>query len=157
IDAEVVQRTGELQASEARIRAMLEASLDCIVTIDHSGKVIEFNSAAEHTFGYARHAALGKSVAELIIPSELRDSHPLNVNEITQAEQGKLLGKRIEVDVVGAEGTLIPVELAVLPIRQQASPMYTAYLRDITERRRTEKALRENEENLRQKQKLEAV
>src|SRR5919201_4436915 len=62
-----------VRASEARKAAMLEASLDSIVSMDHAGRVIEFNAAAEQTFGYSSDEAIGREMAELIIPPGLRD------------------------------------------------------------------------------------
>ena len=64
-----------LRDSEALKSAILEAALDCVVTIDHESRVIEWNPAAERAFGRARGAALGRDMAELIIPPELRGAH----------------------------------------------------------------------------------
>ena len=64
-----------LRAKEARHRAMLDAALDCVVTMDHEGRVVDFNPAAERTFGYAAADAVGRDMAELIVPPELRERH----------------------------------------------------------------------------------
>jgi GAF domain-containing protein len=67
--------TEALRAKEARHRAMLDAALDCVVTMDHEGCVVDFNPAAERTFGYSAADAVGRDMAELIIPPELRERH----------------------------------------------------------------------------------
>src|SRR5205823_5659845 len=64
-----------LRQSEARKTAILDTALDCIITIDHEGKVVEFNPAAERTFGYRRADVLGREMAELIVPPALRERH----------------------------------------------------------------------------------
>src|SRR3712207_966085 len=64
-----------LRESEARKAAILEAALDAIVTIDHEGRIVEFNPAAERTFGYRRAAVVGQPLADLIIPPAYRDRH----------------------------------------------------------------------------------
>src|SRR3954470_2780610 len=66
---------GALTESEARTRAILEAALECIVTMDEDGKVVEFNPAAERTFGYSRDEVIGREMADLIVPPRLRDMH----------------------------------------------------------------------------------
>ena len=65
----------ELRASEARKSAILETALDCIITMDHEGKVVEFNPAAERTFGYRREQVIGQELGEFIIPPSLRERH----------------------------------------------------------------------------------
>src|SRR5581483_8763439 len=65
----------ELRTSEARKSAILESALDCVITMDHDGKVVEFNPAAERTFGYARCEIVGRELAEFIIPSSLRERY----------------------------------------------------------------------------------
>ncbi len=142
IDAEVVERTAQLKASESCTRAILEAALDGIVTIDNAGQVVEFNPAAEKMFGYARGEALGREIADLIIPPALRKAHREGLANYPANQRGTVIDKRIEIDAMRRDGTLFPVELAVVEIRNQARPMYTAYVRDITERHRTDEALR---------------
>ena len=66
-----------LKASESRKDAILKSALDCVITIDHEGKVIDFNPAAEHAFGYTSEDVVGKKMANLIIPPALRPHHEL--------------------------------------------------------------------------------
>lgn len=124
-----------LRDSEARKTAILESALDCIITMDHEGRVVEFNPAAEKTFGFSRHETLGRLVADLIIPPALRQSHTRGLAHYLATGEGPLLGKRVEVTALRADGTEFPIELAINPIPIAGHPFFTAYVRDITERR----------------------
>ena len=135
-----------LRESEARKSAMFETALDCIVSIDHEGQVVEFNLAAERTFGYRRAEALGKELAELIIPPRLRAQHRQGLARYLKSGQGAVLGRRTEMPAVRADGSEFAVELSVTRIATEGAPLFTAYLRDITERKRIDEALRQSEE-----------
>jgi PAS domain S-box-containing protein len=107
---------------------------------------VEFNSAAERTFGYRRAEALGKELAELIIPPRLRAQHREGLARYLKSGVGPVLGRRTEMPAVRADGSELPVELSVTRIATDGAPLFTAYLRDITERKRVEEALRQSEE-----------
>jgi PAS domain S-box-containing protein len=127
-----------LRESEARKTAMLDVALDAIVTMDHEGKVLEFNQAAEALFGYARADVVGKELAELIVPPSLRARHRAGVARYLATGTGPLLGRRFELTGMRADGSEFPVELAIMPIRRDGLPFFTGYLRDITARKRAE-------------------
>ncbi len=139
-----------MRESEQRLRALLEASLDCIVTIDHHGKVVEFNPAAEKTFGYRRDAAIGRSMADLIIPPSLRGLHRRGLTHYLATGESPLLGRRIELTGLRSDHSEFPVELAVSRIGSQEPPMFMGFMRDITERKAAEESLRESETRFRQ-------
>ena len=124
--------------SEARKAAILQTALDCIITIDHQGNVIEFNPAAERTFGYRRADVLGRQMADLIIPLSLRERHCRGLARYLATGEGPVLGQRIEMPALRADGTEFPVELAIMRIPTGGPPLFTAYLRDITRRKRAE-------------------
>ena len=131
-----------LRQSEARKTAIFETALDCIITMNHEGTVIEFNPAAERTFGYSRAQAVGLELADLIIPPPLRERHRQGLAHYLATGEGPVLNKRLEMTALRADGTEFPVELAVTRIPGEAPPLFTAYLRDITGRRRAEQASR---------------
>ena len=122
--------------------AILAAALDAVITIDHEGIVLEFNPAAEATFGYRREAAVGRELAELIVPPQFRAAHRLGMSRWTAAGPttgaGGLLGSRIEIVAMRADGTEFPVELAITCMPGDAGPLFIAYLRDISQRVRAE-------------------
>jgi PAS domain S-box-containing protein len=137
------QAENALHAIEERNRAILESALDSIITVDHRGTVIEFNSAAEKTFGYQRTYAIGKQVAELIVPPGLRDEHYRGIARFMADGAADTVGKQTETVAMRSDGTEIPIELAITRIRLEGPPMFTGYIRDITARKRTEEALRQ--------------
>ena len=75
--------------------AYLEAALDCVVIADASGCVVEFNPAAERTFGYSREQALGRTLADLIVPPALRQRHSEAFERFAASGEGRLLGQRL--------------------------------------------------------------
>jgi putative addiction module CopG family antidote len=139
----------QLQRSEALKGAILEAALDCIVTVTDNSTVVEWNPAAERTFGFARDAVLGQDLAQLIIPPEFRDRHYEGMARYLTTGEGPVLRQRIELEALRADGSRFPVELAISPIGIDGRQYFTAYLRDISERKRTEAALRDSEQRLR--------
>ena len=122
--------------SEARKAAILDTALDCIVTIDHAGKVIDFNPAAERTFGVSRTEAIGREMAEVIVPPGLRDAHRAGLARYIATGEGRVLGHRLELTAVRSSGEEFPVELAITRIASKGSPVFTGHLRDITGRKR---------------------
>jgi PAS domain S-box-containing protein len=116
----------------------VDSALDCIVTIDHEGCITEFNPAAEHTFGYRRDEVLGKHLADVIIPPSLREKHRQGFARYLATGEARVLGKRIEMTAVRADGSEFPVELAITRIPLEGPPSFTGYLRDITERKHAE-------------------
>ncbi len=120
-------------------RAILESALDCIITMDAAGVVREWNPAAERTFGYSREQTVGRELAELIIPPELRERHRKGLAHYLSTGEGPVIDRRIEITGLHADGRRLLVELAITAIHLAEAPMFTAYLRDITERVRAER------------------
>ena len=132
----------EVRESNERRRAMLEAALDCVITVDQRGRVVEFNPAAERTFGYRRAEALGREMAELIVPPALRARHLAGFSRLLATGEGRWLDRRVELTGMRADGSEFPVELTITRIDLPGPPMFTGYLRDISERKRAEVELR---------------
>ena len=129
-----------LQDSETRKSAILEAALDCIITMDAEGCVVDFNPAAEATFGRRAADVAGQPIAETIVPPSLRDAHRAGLAHYLATGFGPVLGKRIEVVGMRSSGEEFPVEIAIVPMQQRGTAQFTAYLRDISERKALEAA-----------------
>jgi PAS domain S-box-containing protein len=127
-----------LRQSEMRKAAILDSVLDCIVTMDADGRVIEFNAAAERTFGYTKAEAIGRALADLIIPPPLRVAHAAGLARYLATGAGPLLGKLIEITAMRSDGSEIPVELAITAIHSDKAPIFTGVLRDITARKQAD-------------------
>jgi PAS domain S-box-containing protein len=134
-----------LPAAPARLQAHLagivEVALDCIVTIDHAGRFLDFNPAAERTFGYLRAQVLGRELTELIVPPAHREHHRAGMARVLAGGAPTMLGRRIEIEAMRADGTVFPVELAITRIETDGPLIFTAHLWDISERKRTEAEL----------------
>jgi PAS domain S-box-containing protein len=151
------QEQKELQRSEVRKAAIVDSALDCIVTIDHDGCITEFNPAAEHAFGHRRDEVLGKHLADVIVPPSLREKHRQGFARYLATGEARMLGKRIEMTAVRADGSEFPVELAITRIPLEGPPSFTGYLRDITERKRAEQELQRSEAFLAEAQHLSRI
>ena len=127
---------------DALSRTFLDSALDCIITMDASGRVQEFNPASERVFGFTRSEAVGKELAELIIPPRLRERHRQGLARYLKTGEGPLIGKLIEIEALRRDGGEIMVALAINATQVNGSPIFTAYLRDITERKRAEETNR---------------
>jgi PAS domain S-box-containing protein len=136
------QAEDEVRASESRLRAMLEASLDAVVTMDHAGRVLGWNHAAETTFGYRADEALGRDMGELIVPPEHRPAHRKGLARFLESGVPVILDRRLELTAMHRNGAQFPVELTITRIPLPGLPTFTGYLRDITERTTAEEELR---------------
>lgn len=142
---ELKQAQGEAkEASESRAfaeaarNAVIENALDCIITIDDEGRILDFNPAAEEVFGYKKIDIIGQVMADLIVPGEFRSAHKAGMKKFKETGKGPVLGKRIEIVAMRSSGEVFPVELAITPIKIGDHHVFTAYLRDITERKQVE-------------------
>jgi PAS domain S-box-containing protein len=124
--------------SEALTSAVIDAALDCIITIDSTGTIIEFNPAAVRTFGIRREEAIGRELAETIVPPALRERHRQALRRSVETGETHIVGRRLELPAQRADGTELTVELAITRIIGGPRPVFTAHLRDITDRLRIE-------------------
>jgi PAS domain S-box-containing protein len=136
------QAEAEVRASESRLRAMLASALDAVVTMDHTGRVLGWNHAAETTFGYRADEAVGRDMADLIVPPSLRGLHRKGLARFLETEHAVILDRRLELIGLHKNGTEFPVELTITRIGLPGPPTFTGYLRDITERKQAEANLR---------------
>jgi PAS domain S-box-containing protein len=132
----------EVRSRESRLRAMLEAALDAVVSMDAQGHVIGWNNAAETIFGYPASEATGREMAELIVPPRLRDAHRRGLARFLETRRGQVLDHRLELTGMRSDGTEFPVELTITRISLPGAPTFTGYLRDITDRVTADQELR---------------
>ena len=135
------RRAERARASAGRHAAVADSALDCLISIDHEGRVLEWNPAAQVTFGYTREQALGHELAELVVPARLRDRHRAGLRRYLETGSSRILDKRIELTALRSNGSEFPVELTVTRIRGREPPVFIGFVRDITERRRLRERL----------------
>ena len=133
-----------LRESEARKAAILDTAIDSIISIDHLGRVVEFNPAAERAFGYTRAEAIGQEMAALIVPASHQEAHRRGLARYLATGEGAVLSRRLELPARRKDGTEFPAELVITAVRLAGQPIFTAYLRDVTERKRLDTALRQS-------------
>jgi two-component system cell cycle sensor histidine kinase/response regulator CckA len=127
-----------LLQSQERNRAIVDTALDGVITIDAAGIVTEWNAQATTIFGWTRDEAMGKSLSETIIPERDHEAHAQGIREYLQSGIGPVLNRRIEISARHKDGHEFPVELAVSPARIGETYIFSAFVRDITDRRRDE-------------------
>lgn len=142
LDQIVQERTAALQKSEMRIRTILNTALDAFVGMDQTGRVTEWNAEAERLFGYPRDQVIGKSLAGLIIPPAYREAHQRGLSVFMETGMGLVIGGHIEVTAMHREGGEFPVELSITVMRQEEETFFSAFIRDITERKQVESKVR---------------
>ena len=128
----------------ARHQATVAAALDCVISMDAEGHVTEFNPAAERTFGYTRDEAIGVEMGDLVVPPRLREAHRAGLARYLATEEPLILDKRFEITAMRADGTEFPVELTVTRIDVPGPPVFTGFVRDITDRKEAEAELRDS-------------
>ncbi len=139
----------QLKVTLARKAGVLATALDAVITIDEAGSVVEFNPAAERIFGYQQADVLGREMAGLIVPPALRDAHRAGMARYLARGDHPILNRRLELTAMRADGSEFPAEISITRISSSGPPLFTGHLRDITDRKEREQALRENQEALR--------
>jgi diguanylate cyclase (GGDEF)-like protein/PAS domain S-box-containing protein len=122
----------ELRASELRKAMILDSSLDAIVTVDHEGRILEFNAAARRVFGYTRAELFGRDAFEKVVPPESRQAARERLQEFAQTGDATDLGRRRQAGAMRADGTTFPVEVAIFPAWVRGKVLLTGFLRDLT-------------------------
>jgi PAS domain S-box-containing protein len=133
----------QLQEDLKQQNAIINSALDCIINMDHEGRITEFNPMAEQTFGYKREEVIGRPLAEAIIPPAQHLAHKEGLKHFLATGESPIIGNRIEVSAMRADGTEFPIEMAVSVAWVKEKPLFNAYIRDITERREHETALKQ--------------
>lgn len=136
-----------LNGSDNIKNAFLNAALDCIVMIDAQNRIVEFNPSAERTFEYKKAEVLGQDMAELLIPSRYREAHRRGMQRFFETGENVVIDRRLELSAIRRDGSEFPIELTVT--KMQSDPvMFTAFIRDITDRKRYEESLIRTQEDL---------
>ncbi len=133
----------EYRLTRDRMRTIIATSLDAVIVTDLSGRVIEYNGAAERIFGYRRDQALGQDMASLIIPDEMRPAHDAGMHRFRTTGHRKMLNSGVvQLDAKRQDGTTFPVDLSLTAAQTADGEILVGFIRDISDRLRNEDALR---------------
>ena len=146
-----------LRIGEEQTRMVLDTALDAVLTFSETGDILSWNSQAESMFGWSHEEILGQSLVEMIIPSSYREGYLEGLQEYVRTGSSEMLNHRTELYGLHRDGHEFPLEFAMTAVRSKGSFLFSGFIRDLTERRQTEEALRKSEEQLRQAQKMEAI
>ena len=141
LGAEVIERRRAEEAmrvAEERTRLIVETALDAVVTMDANGSITGWNSQAETTFGWSQSEVAGRTLADVIVAPEFRVAHSQELQRLLDAKEATALNRRIEVTALHRDGHEFVVELTVCLARVRNTHVYSAFLRDITDRKRSE-------------------
>jgi PAS domain S-box-containing protein len=132
-----------LRENEERTRLIVDSALDAVVTMDTRGLITGWNPQAETIFGWPSEDVIGRRMDEFIIPLRYREAHRRGLEHFLASNNAPMLNKRIELTALHRDGHEFPVELAIVPIRTGESFSFSAFVRDITERKRAENTLQD--------------
>lgn len=125
----------KVRDSQLRNVAITEGTLECLITIDDQGIIVDFNPASEATFGYSKKEAIGQKMGELIIPPQHRAAHDHGIAHFHRTGHGPILRKRIEITAIRKSGEEFPIELSVVPFEESGQTYFLGSIRDISERK----------------------
>jgi len=128
----------ELRGSEAQLKAIIDAALDAVITMDDDGTVRSWSPQAERVFGWPAAEAIGRNLAATIIPPRYREGHARGLAHFLTSGEGPVLNRRVEITGWRRDGREFPVELTITPVRLGGAWLFSAFVRDISERRRAE-------------------
>ena len=144
--SDLKKKERDLEKNESQLRKTLDAAMDAVIVVDREGHFIEYNRGAETTFGYPRGEVIGKKMAELIIPKQHRAEHYKGMSLYINTREHTILGKRLELNALHADGTEFPIELSIQAAETPDGPIFVGFARDITEKKAADKALIEAKE-----------
>jgi PAS domain S-box-containing protein len=139
----------QLRDSEERTRLLFDTALDAVVSMDAEGCITDWNAQAEAVFGWTRDEAVGRKLGDTIVPERYRAAHVKGLKRFLSGGEGRVVNRRIEIEALARDGREFPIELAIVPIERNGSYEFSAFLRDISERKDADERLREAEERYR--------
>ena len=143
LERRVDERTAELRASEERIRMIVDTASDAIITTDSAGTITAWNRQAENIFGWPQAEAFGRNFADTLIAPRHREAHRQRLDRFLASGDSAAINQRIEINALHQDGHELPVELVITPVCLGDTVLFSAFLHDITERKRVEAELKQ--------------
>lgn len=142
-----------LKESETKLRSVIDSAMDAVITIDEFGCITEWNVQAEQLFGFSHQEALGETLADLIVPEDYREAHKKGMSHFLKTGEGPVLNQRIEIVGLHKSKEIFPIELSIVPVLTDDQYFFSAFIRDIRERKKVEEEMQmalEKEKELRE-------
>jgi len=156
-ELELAEGMAQLHRSEALKSAIFDHAFAALVSTDASGHIVEFNPAAATMFGRSRAEVLGRPVSEVMIPERFRPAHDAGIKRLQEGSDGRVLGKRLEMHALRADGSEFPMEMVLWRTAAGGAVFYTASIADVSERHDAARQIERQREALRQSEKLTAM
>ena len=142
-------KSGQRNDVSSALGVMAGSVLDAVVAVDGAGDIVEWNDAAERTFGWTRAEVIGRSMGEIIVPVQHRQSHYQGMRRYQHTGDARVVNRRIEISAIDKGGREFPVELSIVPVPSSDGTLFVGFIRDISERRIAAERLMLSEESLR--------
>lgn len=141
MESEIYIRAQEIQERENQIQTIFNAAPDAVIVIDQNGIIVKWNPQAEILFGWSANELTGKLLSETIIPPRYRDAHEAGLSHFLKTGEGRVLGKTIEIQAINKNNIEFDVSLSISPTKVNGSYLFIGFVRDITERKKSEEKL----------------
>ncbi len=138
----VIFTASRLERVRRRELAIIDATVDAVITLDAEGRVREFNAAAERMFGFRRDAVIGKELAPLVVPEALREAHRSGLARAVARGESTIVGRPVELTAMRADGSEFPAEITISRLSGDGRAVFVGHVRDITARLESERAAR---------------
>ena len=147
LSTELDHRIFELEQLKSRLGAIIDSTLNSIITINSNSEVVDLNQVSEQMFGYSREEAIGQSIADLIIPENFREAHNKGMSHYMQTGEGPVLNTTIEVPAIKKTGEEFPIKLEIVPFEMDGERFFTATIQDISLAKEQEEKLKASREH----------
>lgn len=147
----IEKQTVDLNESEARVRAVIDAAQSAVIVIDAAGAIIDWNVRAETIFGWSHNEVLGRDMAQLIIPLTFRENHHKGLSHFLSTGEGPVLNRMLEMSALRRDGSEFPIELSISPIKNNGVVTFCGFITDITLRKQAEEEIKSFNQKLEQK------
>lgn len=148
LEEKIKQRTAQLQASQEHSRLIVDTATDAFISINSQGVIVDWNRQSEIMFGRPKAEAIGKPLAETVVPASYREAYKNGLRSFLETGHSPVLGKTFKLSALHHNGKELPVEITVWSIRKDGDYQLNAFLRDITERQKMEDDLRKSNQGL---------
>jgi diguanylate cyclase (GGDEF)-like protein/PAS domain S-box-containing protein len=138
----------EVEVGESGVDAIIRSTSEAFVSMDEEGRIDAWNPEAEQMFGWPASEAIGRTVAETLVPPEHRDAHRNGLERFLRTGEGPVLARRLELEAVDRDGRRFPVSLTISALRTGSGWSFHSFLHDISDRKRSERELRDRAADL---------